>query len=186
MFAFSGRYNGWHVPTVYVLTTDKNQETYDKIFKILLQNAAINPTDFMVDFEMAAINSVRENFPLADVRGCHFHFGQNVWRKIQQLGLQTEYNEDEEFAFNLRLLISLAYVPLDNVMTAYEELIETEFFTSGDARIEALLEYFQATYIYAFDRKGKKRNRCFQRNCGMCMTTYWLVYIFSINILMLL
>lgn len=162
MFEFLGRRNGWHVPLVYVLLSDKMEKSYHEVLHTLLAlEPAINPTDVMVDFELAAINAIRGNFPLAEVHGCHFHFSQSIWRHIQGVGLQTKYNDDEDFALQLRHLIALAFVPEDSVLQAYEELMETEFFKSGDEKIDALLEYFQSTYIYRFDRKGVKKDPMF-------------------------
>lgn len=131
------------------------------ILHTLLQiEPELNPTDFMTDFEMAAINAIHNIFPMAETHCCLFHFAQNVWRHIQSVGLQTIYNEDEEFAFNLRLLIALAFVPIDDVEKAYAELIETPFFTAeGPHRnaIDKLMDYFQPTYIYGYDRFGKRK-----------------------------
>lgn len=150
------------MPLVYVLLSNKRQQTYDELFKELLElETNINPTDVTIDFEKAAINAIKDNFPLADIHGCHFHFSQNIWRHIQSIGLQKRYNEDEDFALQLRLLIALAFVPEDDVTKAYDELISTEFYASNDDQIEKLLDYVQLTYIRAFDRKGNVKEPLF-------------------------
>lgn len=145
--------------------TNKKRESYNDSFRQLLQaEPTINPTDFMVDFEAAAISAVQENFPQAEVHGCHFHFGQNIWRHIQAEGLQLKYNEDEDFAFQLRLLIALAFVPVENVIDAYTELVSTDFFTQPNEHkdaIERLLTYFQFTYVYGLDRLGNRKEPTF-------------------------
>lgn len=61
----------------------------------------LNPTDFTVDFEKAAINAIENAFPMAEIHCCNFHFGQNVFRKVQQVGLQSVYTVFEEFCRNL-------------------------------------------------------------------------------------
>ena len=48
---------------------------------------------FMVDFESAMWRALREVFPDASIKGCVFHLTQAVWRKVQDLGLQTAYSE---------------------------------------------------------------------------------------------
>lgn len=127
----------------------------------------LNPTDFTTDFEMATLNAIRENFPLAEIHGCHFHFGQNIWRHVQFTGLQKPYQMDPDFALNIRLLIALAFVPTDNVIDAYEELIKTDFYDEESKgkyteAIQALLMYFQMTYIYRINPKtGEKKNPLF-------------------------
>lgn len=180
MFGFTciGRLNDHHLPLLYILTSNKNEETYNDIFRAILElQPGINPTDIMVDFEMAAMNALKHSFPIAELHGCHFHFGQNIWRHIQSVGLQKVYNEDADFAFHLRLLIALAYVQPESVEAAYEELVSTEFFvnpTKHKEAIEELLTYFQATYVYGFDRFGKKKPPLFSINL-------WNVYELTLS-----
>ena len=47
--------------------------------------------------------------------GCLFHFGQNVWRHVQNSGLSKKYQEDDNFRANVKKLIVLAFVPLNDV-----------------------------------------------------------------------
>lgn len=149
---------------MYVLTCNRKTETYNEIFSQLLNiEPKINPTDITIDFEMAVINSVRTNFPQAEIHGCYFHFTQSVWRHVQSIGLQIPYTSDEDFAFQIRLLIALAFVPKENVVEAYDELIATEFYSEDNGseyepQIQALLTYFQSTYVFAIDRAGKRKN----------------------------
>ena len=41
------------------------------------------PTQVMMDFKQGAIMAFAEEFPGIVVKGCHFHFTQSIWRKIQ-------------------------------------------------------------------------------------------------------
>ncbi|CAF2066838.1 unnamed protein product, partial [Rotaria magnacalcarata] len=74
--------------------------------------------------------------------GCLFHFSQAVWRQVQSKGLTTKYNEDEFFRLNVRQLISLAFVPLDQIIIGFD-LICDQF----DDDADDLLEYFEKTCI---------------------------------------
>lgn len=115
---------------------------------------------------MAAINAIKRNFPLTEVHGCYFHFSQNIWRHIQNVGLQNKYNHDEDFALQLRYLIALPLVPVDKVEAAYEELVSTAFFSGENPHkegIEELITYFQTTYVYSFDRFGKRKPPLFPK-----------------------
>ena len=47
------------------------------------------------DFESGLIDAVRNQFPGATHTGCHFHFTQAVWRKVQHLGLVTAYSNTD-------------------------------------------------------------------------------------------
>lgn len=148
-----------------ILASDKQEETYNSIFRVILGfEPAINPTDVITDFEIAAINAVRTNFPLAEPHGCFFHFSQNIWRHIQKAGLQSKHNEDAEFAFQLRLLIALAFLPSGSIVEAYDELVASDFYDGPNEHkdaIEELVTYFQKTYVFAYDRFGKRKDPLF-------------------------
>uniref|UniRef100_A0A2C9LX42 MULE transposase domain-containing protein n=1 Tax=Biomphalaria glabrata TaxID=6526 RepID=A0A2C9LX42_BIOGL len=50
------------------------------------------------DFEKAVMNSFQIVFAHhIHIQGCFYHFTQNTWRKIQELGLVTKYKESEKF-----------------------------------------------------------------------------------------
>lgn len=128
-----GRLQHSYFPLVYVLATNKHQSTYEKIFRELLNiEPQLNPKHIMVDFEKAAINAASNIFQKADLHGCFFHFGQCVWRHIQSVGLQQMYNNDDQFAWHMKHLIALAFVPVTNVIVAFETLADSEFFLPNE------------------------------------------------------
>lgn len=167
MYTIHGRYNGWHIPLVYVLTTDKSQRTYEEIFlQLKSMRPQMNPTDFTIDFEKAAMRAIVESFPDADIHGCNFHFGQNFWRHVQTVGLQSVYSSDADFALNIRLLLALAFVPIESVSDAFDELMTTEFYSEESESVHSeaiqnLVQYFQITYVYRIDRTGKRKYALF-------------------------
>ena len=61
-------------------------------------------------------------WPTTTVKGCFFHFAQNVWRKIQELGLQTL--NDDQLALRLRMLTALAFAPPLEVQELFPQVIE--------------------------------------------------------------
>lgn len=146
------------MPLVYVLTTDKDEETYRGVIFTLKQiQPALNPTDVTLDFEKAVMNVIAESFPNAEIHGCNFHLCQNVWRHVQEVGLQTIYASDDEFAQNIKMLTALAYVPVDRVIEAFDELMGTDFFSENSTSphcnaIQQLTTYFQNTYVYRITR----------------------------------
>lgn len=175
-FVYIGRYDGWHIPLLYVLMTDKLQETYDEIFTVLKEiQPRLNPTDVVVDFEMAAINAIHANFSQEiEVHGCFFHFCQNIYRHVQSVGLQSVYGLDPDFAQNIKLLTALAFVPTDSVVDAYDQLVTYDFYDENSDlqykdQIQALLSYFQTTYIYRINRNGN-------RNPPLFPPKLWNVY----------
>ena len=46
---------------------------------------------FVVDFESGLWRSLQSIFTNPEIHGCAFHWGQAVWRKVQEFGLQVCY-----------------------------------------------------------------------------------------------
>lgn len=137
---------------VYALLPNKTQDTYACLFQVLRQlQPDVNPNSIMMDMERAAANAATEVFPNVQIQYCFFHVGQAVWRKIQETGLAPDYREDQEFALSLRMLTALAFVPVDDVVEAFEAL-EPEM--PHDA--EPIVRYFESTYIGERRRQGRR------------------------------
>ena len=112
-----------------MLLPDKEKKTYKlamKSVKELLND--LEPTEIVSDFETAFLNTVEKIFPNTRIKGCHFHFGQCVFRHVQQCGLQNMYSESIECNTAVKLLIVLSFVPVDDVVDAYNQLIGTSYF----------------------------------------------------------
>ena len=98
--------------------TKRTQAMYCAMLRYIVEKAAdmfnieLTPRHISTDFEKAAINAFEEVFPSAVVTGCHFHLGQSVMRKVNELDLKTIYTSDQEFALHARMLYGLAYVQL--------------------------------------------------------------------------
>ena len=55
-----------------------------------------------------------------------FHFGQSLYRKVVEIGLKVQYQEDENLKKYVKKIISLALVPTDKVQDVFVELCELE------------------------------------------------------------
>lgn len=167
---------------MYVLCANKQQKTYNKILKILKQKQPnLKPSHIVVDFERAAINAASNNFNKAQVHGCFFHLGQNIWRHVQQCGLQTNYAEDNEFAKNVRMLMALALVPVEDMIIAFEKLMEIPFWQDIEAdeyntQKQALLSYFESTYI---GKPGRTPNST--RRSPLFAVAMWNMYQLTLD-----
>ena len=51
-----------------------------------------------MDYEHAAIKTLRQVFPQSRVKCCFFHFRQAIYRRVQQEGLKAQY-EDQQAPF---------------------------------------------------------------------------------------
>ena len=85
-------YMGTVIPVGHVLMTGRKEGLYISAFdKIKVLVPDMNPSNGMADFEQAIKNSLVAIFPNIDVRGCRFHFGQAVIKKLKSVGLQSDY-----------------------------------------------------------------------------------------------
>lgn len=144
---------------------DKSQATYDDIFTVLLQlEPEIKPKHIMFDFERALINAAAIHFEDCELHGCNFHFCQAIWRHIQAVGLQSEYSNNTKFAHNIKMLMALSFVLPDDVIRAFEELVQIDFWRDSEKNAfnlekQNLLAYFENTYIGSFGRFTQSRKK---------------------------
>lgn len=111
------------VPLVYALMTSKTEELYVKMFKLLIEfcndnNQKINDNpdlEIVTDFEKGAINALNDMFPLATHSACFFHLSQNIYKKLQSLGLSSRYSNDPEFNLLAKQISALAFLPANMV-----------------------------------------------------------------------
>ncbi|XP_046558957.1 uncharacterized protein LOC124267998 [Haliotis rubra] len=94
--------------------------TYDRAFRLLKEavearGLQMSPQHIQMDFESAAKNAVSVNFPTTLWRGCLFHYTQCVWKKTQGVGLQGDYNHDEDITRFVRRAAVLPLVPVTDV-----------------------------------------------------------------------
>lgn len=96
------------------------------------------------DYELALIQALLCVFPGTRHRGCHFHFAQAVWRKVQSLGLAKPYQEDPRVKMFVRQSISLAFVPPTFVRVAWRTLKSTAPAVTGASELSL---YFEDTWL---------------------------------------
>ena len=49
------------------------------------QHVANSPTDILMDFDRAALNSVRQVYTNTEFKGCFYHFSSNRWKHTEPL-----------------------------------------------------------------------------------------------------
>lgn len=104
------------MPLIFVLCTNKKTSTYKTIFqKMKTDQPTYCPKQINLDFELSAINAAKSVFPEANVQGCYFHLKQSVIRNLASNGLKVRYENDLQFAKEIRELISIAFLPEEKV-----------------------------------------------------------------------
>lgn len=106
-----------------MLLPDKNEthfRVFQKLSTLLLHRT---PVLAMAVFERAAINALQVQWPNIMVSGCFFNLNQNIWRKIQELGLAAWYGENLENSVHLKMIAAVAFVPPEEVFQSWDDLL---------------------------------------------------------------
>lgn len=142
-------------PCIYALLPNKTQATYTRLFQELsnVTNGA-SPSSLLIDFEKAAQNAFEAVHPNADVSGCFFHLCKNIWKKVQSAGLQQRYQDDAEFSIFVRMIMALAFIPLPDLDTAFDDLFN-EIRNNFNNDMDDVLNYFEDTYMGRPRRNGR-------------------------------
>ena len=111
------------------------------------------PDDMIIDFEKSAQNAFSNTFPGTNISFCLFHLGQNLYRHIVAEGFKVRYHEDDIFSLKMRCFIALAFLPINQVADAFEELID------DDDIPQPIVSYFENSYIGAVRGRGARMRR---------------------------
>ena len=108
------------------------------------------PHSLMTDFESSILSALNQIFPGIPQVGCLFHLAKNVFRRVQDIGLQHNYLTNPLFRGNIRMIPALSSVPVHDVILAFDELCN---YCGIDE--EPLLDYFEINYIGEL-RRGRR------------------------------
>ena len=117
--------DGKVIPCVYCLMVSKSKISYKRVFRSIKDHTdhqhlpALQPITIMTDFEQAMMDAITEEFPGAQSRGCLFRYTQALWRKIQALGSQEDYNEGGELQDCCRQMMALPFLPEAEIQVAF-------------------------------------------------------------------
>lgn len=119
--------NGHYIPLVFILLPNKASETYTNAFELLRNycnkiNLCFNPKEIVCDFEKSIHISIKKVWPQISIIGCRFHLTQAWFRKIQSLGLVSEYkNKDSQIGQWLTWSFGLLFLDSNDVGTCFAE-----------------------------------------------------------------
>ncbi|KAF0703167.1 MULE domain-containing protein, partial [Aphis craccivora] len=155
-----------YVSLVYCFLVGKSQAIYSEMFNLINQYCNENNIDvtentdleIIKDFEIAAIASINEFYPFAVHSTCFFHFCQNIYRKIQNVGLSIKYSNDADFNLLARHIPAMTFLPIDMIQEAWS-LLKPLFSNSNEEK--SLITYFEETYVLGkigMRTKGRPNN----------------------------
>src|SRR6476469_9109228 len=119
--------------------------------QFLIPTAA--PGSSLIYFERAAINAFSTAYPGVFVRGCYFHLCQCVVRKMNEVGLKSVYENNNEVRGFVCCLPALAFVPPEDVLEAFELLVET--MPRDIDYLDELVTCFEYTYVRGRRLRGR-------------------------------
>ena len=104
------------IPCVYALLSGKSEVVYKHLLSELKEAALkiklkLEPKEVLTDFERAAMNAYTYHYPEVKIRSCYFHFGQNIFRKIVDIGLKQQYQNDKELKKWVNMIIASLILP---------------------------------------------------------------------------
>ena len=152
LYTIHALHNSQIIPCVYALLPNKQEATYTSLFQILKNSQnELNPESILADFEVAALNALGAVFPDVVIQGCFFHLSQCVYRKVQNAGLQGQYNRDDALSLAARMIPAIAFVPINDVTDSFELLQEAQ-----PEELQPIMDYFEDTFI---GRPGRRNRR---------------------------
>lgn len=141
------------VPLLFALCTNKDKNTYNKLFEFIIEysndnNILLNVQNCVMDFELAAIQCCRQHFDGIKLNGCHFHLAQIIYRQIQTNGLTVMYGKNIRFALEMKSLLALSFLSPSEIPEYFKEWVETILPESVP-----VATWFDVNYISGGDNK---------------------------------
>ncbi|XP_020915135.2 uncharacterized protein LOC110252639 [Exaiptasia diaphana] len=136
--------NGDCAKQVFVLMSGQKARDYTAVLQRVSDALPDNPSveTIITDFEKAAWKSCRRVFPNITMRGCVFHLVQAVYRKVQELGLQVAYANDDSTYILIRKLMALPFLPTDCIRRNLRRLKD-----DATPELRQLVDYFEDNWL---------------------------------------
>ena len=110
----------------------------------MLQNDFVQLQCVVMDFEAAVWNTFWDMLPNVARKGCHFHWTQAIWRKVQDLGFAVLYTSEWFVQNSFRRLMCLPFLPHEHITLLFTNMILLDTPTSPMLPLlRQLLNYIQ-------------------------------------------
>jgi hypothetical protein len=150
------------------LMSGKHKKDYRMVLQKVLSLLPGEPdvTEFVVDFEAAIWAALRSVFDELVIKGYAFHWGQALWRKVQEVGLQAAYTRRDDVFKLLRKVFALPYLPPTDIPDAFQKLRQK----ATTPKPQTVMTYVHSTWIVnptwpvsswgVFNRSIRTNNDC--------------------------
>ncbi|KAJ8322426.1 hypothetical protein KUTeg_000022 [Tegillarca granosa] len=126
-------------PLVYAFLPNKTHETYPEEYTIE------SGQHIFFYFERGSQNAATIVCPNVTIKGCLFHYGQCLWRKIQSCGLQSDYSNNDDINKFVRRTMTLSLVPVEKIEDVwFQTLGEVD---SDDRSVVDFSDYVTETWV---------------------------------------
>ena len=127
----------------HCLLTNKDEKLYVAVIqKIRELVPQLEPDCVMSDWEQAARNAVKRDYPGIRLNGCWFHYTQAIWRKIQKCGLASTYRGNSECASFVKKIMAIPFLPAKLILPTNTLLQIPTLQQSQMTKLEVFLNYF--------------------------------------------
>ena len=130
-FTIHGERNDHGLKFASGLLLNKDAATYVEVFQAI-SNRVLQITnqpwalrEMITDYEVAIMSAAENVFPGIIIRGCHFHFTQALFRRVQRLGLARAYRQNQHVKRFLQKVFVLGFIPLQLVCINWNNLINS-------------------------------------------------------------
>ena len=127
---------------------DKSQETYERFWDALKAIGDFQPESCRLDFEKAISKSIIKIFGEdLNIYYCLFHLSQSCMRKVCEKH-QKRYRDprDPNFSTRCRMIPALAFIPVEEVVETFEELVKYDK-ENGNLLPPECISHFEKYYI---------------------------------------
>ena len=142
-YTVHGLTNHRNIIGAYAPLPNKRRATYvEMLTEVQRLTHKAMPHSLMTDFESSMVSALNHTYPDIPQVGYLFRLARNVFRLVQDIGLQQNYLMNQLFRGNIRMIPALSFVLFQDVILAFDELCN-----HCGIDEQAVLDYFETNYI---------------------------------------
>uniref|UniRef100_A0AC35FWY9 MULE transposase domain-containing protein n=1 Tax=Panagrolaimus sp. PS1159 TaxID=55785 RepID=A0AC35FWY9_9BILA len=142
-YILSAIVDGSALPCVYVVMSNKDAVTYERIFRVINQHVRASPERLMIDFEEAVIIASNNVWPHIRTSLCLFHLDQSIQKRVKDAHLSNFYQSNEMFRIDIRRTSALLALPKNLVQRDFDVLLKH----AHNSANPPIIRNFGRTYI---------------------------------------